>query len=275
MKSLLLLLACVIIAFGAHAQQKLVQKHTFTTKYLDINSDKYLTKKEFVNQIGEQGFYNLLYAAYQKKEITDSDLNLILSNDELKIKSQITKGIDEDKNDNGDNVVKHFIYDGGDFFVPLSDGKAVFVNIYEANDDALTLYNKSRLCVADMFRSARHVTQYDDKDTRTIVVKGLMEWVKDSESIITKGFNVYFTLKIECKNGKYRMSVYDFISSNSAGGVTITCTEKECLDAGIKPDGKIKNNLFGLSWLAWYETANKLFKIISDKMNQSSIDDDW
>lgn len=168
--------------------------------------------------------------------------------------------------------------------IPFEGDKVMFTQVVNLeNHDAKSIYTKAKIAIADMFRSSKDVTQLDDAENRIIILKGWTDWLRDPDPdmMFTQGFKVWFTLKIECKDGRYKMSVYGFSSEDSSSykGMLITVggSEKECFENGIRKDHKIKSTIYGLSWLAWRDVADSNFSTISKSIQTATLDtnDDW
>mgnify|MGYP001310794013 CR=1 FL=1 len=65
----------------------------------------------------------------------------------------------------------------------------------------------------DMFAHVKYVTQLSDKDNGIIIVKSY-----DEVSNKLGSFNMWFTLKIECRDNRYKAELYDFYYSNTDTG---------------------------------------------------------
>lgn len=75
------------------------------------------------------------------------------------------------------------------------------------------LYDKIYQSIVDMFVSAKNVIQMQDKASGIIVCKGNTEGVFTSNDLIlgnyTGRMKVKFTLKIQVKDGRYKLDIYD------------------------------------------------------------------
>lgn len=74
-----------------------------------------------------------------------------------------------------------------------------------------TLYSRARLFVANAFNSSTDVTKLEDASTGTIVTKGLLPRNYINPFNKGQGGHVSFKLTIQCKDGRYRYSVTDFV----------------------------------------------------------------
>lgn len=79
---------------------------------------------------------------------------------------------------------------------------------------AATLYSNAKLFIANAFVSAKNVTQLEDENSNTIVVKGLfilpLKNMPYSFSYL-KTFTTTFKLQIQTKDNKYKYTLSDFV----------------------------------------------------------------
>lgn len=79
---------------------------------------------------------------------------------------------------------------------------------------ATTLYSNAKLFIANAFVSAKNVTQLEDENSNTIVVKGLfilpLKNMPYSFSYL-KTFTTNFKLQIQAKDNKYKYTLSDFV----------------------------------------------------------------
>jgi len=71
---------------------------------------------------------------------------------------------------------------------------------------------RARRWFVDTFKDAKEVIQMDDPNTNTIVGKGSFQYrptiLNSSEGRI---YPVQFSIEIQCKKGRYRVRLYDFV----------------------------------------------------------------
>ncbi|MBA4168133.1 MAG: DUF4468 domain-containing protein [Chitinophagaceae bacterium] len=89
--------------------------------------------------------------------------------------------------------------------VQMKDGHA----FYELVDSSVTgdqaqLYDKAKVFVVDIFKDANRVIQMDDKEKGELVGKGNFKWGS------LPPYRCDFSLRISCRDHKYRAQVYDF-----------------------------------------------------------------
>jgi hypothetical protein len=84
----------------------------------------------------------------------------------------------------------------------FSQVKSEYERIYE-NDTCKQsyLYSKSKMYIADVFRSANNVIQNDDPSFGSLICKGTIE--------VSLGYYFDFTLKIRVKDGASKITVTD------------------------------------------------------------------
>ncbi len=91
--------------------------------------------------------------------------------------------------------------------LPTKDGKV----FYEIVDSSVSgsqkeLYDRAKLWMVDIFRSANAVIQLDDKDNSILVGKGVYTFTHNMVP-----FSIRFTIKINTKENKYRAQIYDLL----------------------------------------------------------------
>jgi hypothetical protein len=64
---------------------------------------------------------------------------------------------------------------------------------------------------ADMFTHVKYVTQLSDKDNGIIIVK--------SYDKARYGLNLWFTLKVECRDNRFKAELYDFYYTDTHNGI--------------------------------------------------------
>ncbi len=80
--------------------------------------------------------------------------------------------------------------------------------------NAKTLYSNAKLFIANAFVSAKNVTQLEDENSNTIVVKGLfilpLRNMPFSFSYL-ESFTTTFKLQVQAKDNKYKYTLSDFV----------------------------------------------------------------
>lgn len=173
--------------------------------------------------------------------------------------------------------VKTFTYEGEQITIPMVNQKIRFSRVFNCDSiSAEQLYANAKIAIADMFVSAQSVIQLDDSDNKTIIVKGKAHWVRNSEALFTQGFDVAFTLKIECRDNRYRASMYDFSSKNSTAykgmNLETVVEEDDAFRIGVKKTGEVRKDLYGLSIPAWNAITTDVFTELKERIEHNHID---
>ena len=94
-----------------------------------------------------------------------------------------------------------------------------------------TLYNRAKRWIDSSYASAQSVIQTDDSINKIIVVKAAFI-VHVSDGFVRDGGNVRYTLSIQCKDGRYKITLADFIhhhgSSDLGDGGDLNKTKPSC-----------------------------------------------
>ncbi len=101
--------------------------------------------------------------------------------------------------------------------LPIKDGKVFYESIDSIKCTKAEAYIKAKTWFANTFNSAKSVIQLDDKDAGVIVGKGFTE--KEAGNAFTGSIpqNVWYTINITIKDGKYRIQIYDVFLKNTDG----------------------------------------------------------
>lgn len=78
------------------------------------------------------------------------------------------------------------------------------------------LYSRAKRWFADMYKDAQEVIQLDDAGNRTIMGKAVFTFTTDV--LIgggTRRGHVKYSIEIACKDGRYRLRMYDYIHSGN------------------------------------------------------------
>lgn len=75
---------------------------------------------------------------------------------------------------------------------------------------AQDLYSRAKIAITKLFNSGKDVTQVEDDNSKQIVAKGFFEPILN-DGIFNREFGkVWFTITIQCKDGKFRYIITDF-----------------------------------------------------------------
>lgn len=118
-----------------------------------------------------------------------------------------------------------------------NEGKIDYSEVVKLDSlGSAALYSKAKLFIADAFKSGKDVMQVDDRDTKTVVAKGLIPVEAKGFAYVLK-MNVRFKTMIQAKDGRYKYSFTDFIGEYSSD----SGTSEYPLD-GDRPRGLTKKN---------------------------------
>ena len=147
------------------------------------------------------------------------------------------------------------------------------IEVPEATEGAL--YSQAKVMFAELFKDASEVIQMDDASSYTIVGKA---WSPVTWGIASA--ELWYTLKIEAKPGRYRYTIYDLIYDGSSKDPSIKITYREPIEQSFFEtriaDGKRKFKDQKIR-AAWISTVNNLQRRIIEKMTApaNDKDDNW
>lgn len=105
------------------------------------------------------------------------------------------------------------------------------VKVDSAN--AAILYSNAKIFIAKSFKSAKNVTDLSDENSKTVIIKGNMPVsVRSMGSFWDYGV-VWFQISIQCKDGRYKYSITDFVHEDKPGprganGGSLESEKPEC-----------------------------------------------
>lgn len=101
---------------------------------------------------------------------------------------------------------------------PFNDsGKIIYSSIIDAEGKSKAeLYTSAKEFFANTFVSAKDVIQMDDKDGGIIIGKGSKRIMIENKKV-TVPVSILFSIKIECKDNKYKFEIYSIKFENSLG----------------------------------------------------------
>jgi hypothetical protein len=86
--------------------------------------------------------------------------------------------------------------------------------------DAKTLYTRARMFLANIYKSAKDVTQMEDEPSKTIIIKAVL---RNRVKAVLTGWTPYgytsYTVQIQCKDGRYKFELKDFYHNGESNGV--------------------------------------------------------
>ena len=134
-------------------------------------------------------------------------------------------------------------------------------------------YLRAKLFFANEYRSAKDVISFDDQATHTIIGRG---WIDlKSKNINHKYAKLWHTLKIECKNGRYRYELSDLkieiAFSGFYGGTQTSFSDytKVIGDIDKMPEGKEKDERIRI----FLKPINDLISKLNAEMNNLKKED--
>ncbi|MDN4164875.1 DUF4468 domain-containing protein [Cytophagales bacterium LB-30] len=95
--------------------------------------------------------------------------------------------------------------------LPLEDGRVTYSGVVQVNDVSRSqLYNNAKRWFIDTYTSGKDVIQLDDKESGEIIGKGYFEEVWMVTAYSGQNVNVWQTIKVQMKDGRYRYEITDF-----------------------------------------------------------------
>jgi hypothetical protein len=91
---------------------------------------------------------------------------------------------------------------------PITEADRTFERIVHAPGHKKdTIYDSTRIWIAENFRSAKSVIEYEDKEIGTIVCKGAMKYPGNGiEHLLKSDWNVLFTMRVDVKDERFRLT---------------------------------------------------------------------
>jgi hypothetical protein len=105
--------------------------------------------------------------------------------------------------------------------LPFKDGALLYTGVVNSpGKSKLELYKNAQQWFVDNFKSSKAVIQNQDKDDGLIVGKGVLTFNSGIGLGMVMPFGDDVTVKIECKDDKYRYSFYDIRITYFYNGTT-------------------------------------------------------
>ena len=168
----------------------------------------------------------------------------------------------------------------------VKDNKVIFTEVIQVPEASKEeLYLRARGWFADAFKNADEVLQLDSREDGAMVGKGITS-ITLQTGIMPVPMDVYFTVKIFCKEGRYKYEITNIyyegeVSSSTGGSVEYHYTIEELYSEKLlyknKARGKTRWNTVQKLQLTEKE-MNRLVDQIKKDMNTSVMgggDDDW
>lgn len=122
--------------------------------------------------------------------------------------------------------------------LPALDNGKVGIQKTVSFSDSVTiseLMSRARLYFAEKYKSAKDVIQLDDINSGILVGKAFSK----------SGFKTHFTVKIECKPGRYRYTIYDVYVVGANNAANLYGTEIPAEKYWSMPMGQLAGNRVG------------------------------
>lgn len=96
-----------------------------------------------------------------------------------------------------------------------TDGNIYYSEVVKVDSiDKTELYLRSKQFFAEYYRSSNEVIKMDDKDAGIVLGKGHFK-ISLSYSLFKFDYNFRYSLRIQCKDGRYKYEIYDIIISTA------------------------------------------------------------
>lgn len=96
---------------------------------------------------------------------------------------------------------------------PTKDGRIYYSQVTQVDSSisASDLYLNYKDWLIDAFKSSKSVIELDDKESKVIVVRSYLQKEQIVNVLLNYTYNrkIWFTMKVETKDGRYRASIYD------------------------------------------------------------------
>lgn len=155
-------------------------------------------------------------------------------------------------------------------------GKIVFSEVVSL--DSMTeqgLYSNSKQFFLDHFKSSREVIQLDDKINFIVAGKAFMDI--NALMLGTKyPVKMWFTIKIQCKDGRYKYDIYDIYFENYAPNYVLpdgSAKSQTAEDIFYQENFYKKNGKPRSSNLHFLNETNKVIEDLIFKMKESMNND--
>lgn len=152
---------------------------------------------------------------------------------------------------------------------PLKGNVVYYEEVVSQDGTKDELYIKAKSALVDMFKSSNKVIQMEDKEAGILIGKGFF---KISFGVMSN-YDVFFTLKIQAKDGRYKIDMYDINTSDSVTIEGYTATSEWTLDEweyvlkNKKRSKKLNDKI-----ISFFETIKTLIK---ESNTSSPSNNDW
>lgn len=155
--------------------------------------------------------------------------------------------------------------------LPLKDGKVTYVGIVQADSiNKEELYKRTKRWFIDTYKSGKDVIQLDDKENGDLIGKGFFETYWGQQTI-----NIWQTIKVQVKDGRYRYEITDFNVKYYYAGEFVTGNRNidmtlEAWDKSFSGRNNKRNEIYT-------DINSKVLSLIAslEKFVKSKPKDDW
>jgi len=114
--------------------------------------------------------------------------------------------------------------------IPVKDDNVVYERIVETpRKNKADLYKNAKQWFIDYFKNSNDVIQNEDKEGGKIVGKGILPVLFNGALGTQVIYDDQVNIQIDCKDGKYRVRIYEQFLSSPGGG-QVTTTPEELID---------------------------------------------
>lgn len=100
---------------------------------------------------------------------------------------------------------------------PLTEEERTIIQVFAAEDASKeAIFQAAKMWIAENFKSAKSVIEYEDADSGTIVGNGSIAYPCTGGwtcRVRAESWRVTFTMKVEAKNGRFRLSFTNVLMS--------------------------------------------------------------
>jgi len=95
--------------------------------------------------------------------------------------------------------------------IPVNNGSIIYTGVVNINGKSKAeLYRNAKQWFIDNFKSSNPI-QNQDKEKGLVIGKGIVRFYASFGYGLSTTWHDRFTIKLECRDGKYRYSIYDMI----------------------------------------------------------------
>lgn len=157
--------------------------------------------------------------------------------------------------------------------LPLKDGKVTYTNVVQVDSTSKAeLYKRAKRWFIETYKSGKDVIQLEDKENGEIVGKGFFKETWTVTFYAGQSINVWQTIKIQTKDGRYKYEIYDFRMKYFVSASQYTSASNVDMPLEDWNKGRDSNNQ------KFYPKIDKQVKILIESLEKAMntpIDDNW